>query len=481
MKFQHFCQVNADGDHITGGGFWGHCNLDDGSDCPYVETFRSCTTSKGASGECRPATLCVGVRKDDESSDRCVIEDGSAGGRRGVCCPDRVKNDITIQISDFKFDDIATATSVSVDDVSNFIGSRILLDSVGGKSPSPDDGAELDEAEAFHLQFNRPVSDSLFIDQRARDLLRTASGLQADNALSSAEAGIGLRMFDSDSSQAIDDICPWTPAPRCGSGGGGGATYRALDGTCNNLREGNYGRAMTPYQRILLPEYGDGTIHLPRRSRSGNVELPSARQLSQRMMGDSDVADDIQTVLVMQMGQFVDHDLTSTPTSSSKCCSKESSSTSFDGDKCFPIPIPEDDPFWRGRKTCMSFARSLASPGLKCELEFRQQMNQITHWLDGSNIYGSSDKAAAQLRSFIGGKLKDTARSRRHGNSLPSCNRQRNPDEIPMCRDCKTCFIAGELDATSNIHVPSTQHSTLQCICLSFQETHAQMSRSIWP
>ena len=50
----------------------------------------------------------------------------------------------------------------------------------------------------------------------------------------------------------------------------------------------------------------------------------------------------------------------------------------------------------------MSFARSLASPGLKCELEFRQQMNQITHWLDGSNIYGSSDEAAAQLRSFVG-------------------------------------------------------------------------------
>merc|ERR1719471_502515 len=33
----------------------------------------------------------------------------------------------------------------------------------------------------------------------------------------------------------------------------------------------------------------------------------------------------------------------------------------------WPIPNPEDDPFWRGRKTCMSFARSLASPGLKCE------------------------------------------------------------------------------------------------------------------
>ena len=123
-----------------------------------------------------------------------------------------------------------------------------------------------------------------------------------------------------------------------------GAKYRTIDGTCNNLKEGNYGRAMTPYQRILLPEYGDGTIHLPRRSQSGNAELPSARQLSRRMTADSNVGDsDVHTVLVMQMGQFIDHDLTSTPTSSSKCCSKESSSSSFDGDKCFPIPIPDDE------------------------------------------------------------------------------------------------------------------------------------------
>jgi hypothetical protein len=88
------------------------------------------------------------------------------------------------------------------------------------------------------------------------------------------------------------------------------------------------------------------------------------------------VADDLQTVLLMQMGQFIDHDITSTPTSSSSCCKKGGKGIpdTFDGDKCFPITIPVDDPFWKGRKTCMSFARSLASPGLKCELEFRQQV-----------------------------------------------------------------------------------------------------------
>ncbi len=49
-------------------------------------------------------------------------------------------------------------------------------------------------------------------------------------------------------------------------------------------------------------------------------------------------------------------------------------SDSFDTKKCFPIEIPSDDPFWKGRKTCMSFSRSLAAPTLKCSLEFQQQV-----------------------------------------------------------------------------------------------------------
>ena len=33
------------------------------------------------------------------------------------------------------------------------------------------------------------------------------------------------------------------------------------------------------------------------------------------------------------------------------------------------------------------------------------QVNQITHWLDGSNIYGSEDNEASELRAFVGGRL----------------------------------------------------------------------------
>ena len=44
-------------------------------------------------------------------------------------------------------------------------------------------------------------------------------------------------------------------------------------------------------------------------------------------------------------------------------------------------------------------------------------MNQLTHWLDASNIYGSDVHEALLLRSQNGGKLKVT----RDGNMLPRC------------------------------------------------------------
>ncbi len=79
----------------------------------------------------------------------------------------------------------------------------------------------------------------------------------------------------------------------------------------------------------------------------------------------------------MQMGQFVDHDITHTPNHGVGCCASGGQmprSGSVDEEKCFPIPVSSRDPFWKGRKRCMSFARSLASPGLTCGLQFRQQV-----------------------------------------------------------------------------------------------------------
>ena len=48
-------------------------------------------------------------------------------------------------------------------------------------------------------------------------------------------------------------------------------------------------------------------------------------------------------------------------------------------------------------------------------------MNQISHWLDASNVYSSEEEIADNLRSKIGGRLRSTPVSG-HGDNLPTCN-----------------------------------------------------------
>ena len=83
-------------------------------------------------------------------------------------------------------------------------------------------------------------------------------------------------------------------------------------------------------------------------------------------------------------------------------------------------------------------------------------MNQITHWLDASNVYGSSNFDSRKLRSFTGGRLKDTKPSSPRSSSrpneklsknvLPTCARESksNRENIGMCKQCKHCFFAGK-------------------------------------
>ena len=56
-------------------------------------------------------------------------------------------------------------------------------------------------------------------------------------------------------------------------------TIRSLDGSCNNLGEPNFGRALTPFQRVSDAEYAPRTVFGPRVSKNGN-DLPSARLIS---------------------------------------------------------------------------------------------------------------------------------------------------------------------------------------------------------
>ncbi|ELT88406.1 hypothetical protein CAPTEDRAFT_72445, partial [Capitella teleta] len=208
--------------------------------------------------------------------------------------------------------------------------------------------------------------------------------------------------------------------------------YRSLDGTCNNLYRPLIGRAFTPFSRFLTPQYGDGVQSL-RLSRDGSP-LPEARRVSFSIAESKSVPHHVNTLMLMQWGQFLDHDLTLT------AISKIATDPT-----CAPIKIPSDDPSFFG-KQCLEFVRSQEVPNLNCTLGPREQLNQITSYIDASNVYGSTVEDANGLRDLS---------NPRRGKLLQSVHPQNDKLKklLPTTKEnaeCnkhepgKTCFHAGD-------------------------------------
>ena len=77
---------------------------------------------------------------------------------------------------------------------------------------------------------------------------------------------------------------------------------------------------------------------------------------------------------------------------------------------------------------------------IDCQPGPLQQVNQISHWLDGSNIYGSSREETIELRTFQGGLLKTSRPSNGRGELLP----RDFEEECPGGRTT-SCFKAGKI------------------------------------
>ncbi|UYV81294.1 hypothetical protein LAZ67_20000679 [Cordylochernes scorpioides] len=228
--------------------------------------------------------------------------------------------------------------------------------------------------------------------------------------------------------------------------------YRSADGSCNNLEFREWGRSFTALQRFLPPAYADGMSE-PRIAQDRGP-MPSAREVSMMAVPDRDVPDARTSLMLMQWAQFVDHDLTLTTLTRSQegfgllCCHPEiQSNPRLMHPACLPITIPTNDPFYGPLgQTCMEFVRSLPAPRPDCTLGKyviryysrdrtikkrarifliykihlllsltamqnigsgpREQMNQLTAYLDGSNVYGSTQKQSQDLREMEGGKWK---------------------------------------------------------------------------
>ncbi|KAK2576901.1 hypothetical protein KPH14_005526 [Odynerus spinipes] len=229
--------------------------------------------------------------------------------------------------------------------------------------------------------------------------------------------------------------------------------YRSFDGSCNRPKQ--WGSALTPFRRVLPADYADG-IDSPRKARSGN-ELPSAREVSLKVHKPSPSSNPSFTVMLAVFGQFLDHDITATAISqgvngsSISCCPP-----SIGHPECFPVTVGSGDPVYDVTgKTCMEFVRSAPAP--QCKIGPREQLNQVTAFIDGSAIYGSDWRTAHDLREFSGGRLR---------MQITPDNRTLLPASLNPNDGCnrdeertrgRYCFIAGDPRANENLHL-TTMH-----------------------
>ncbi len=221
---------------------------------------------------------------------------------------------------------------------------------------------------------------------------------------------------------------PATNQPANPAGGGitiptSTAGVRTYDGTGNNVNNTELGSVGEQLRRVAPAEYEDGVSSPAGATRANPREISNALATQ-----TTDKASDRQlSAFVYVWGQFIDHDisLTISPTT---------------GKETLNISIPVGDPFFDADGSgdaVLKFTRSsydsatgdsVANP--------RQQVNEISAWIDGSMVYGSSQLTADSLRTFVGGRMKTS-----EGNLLPL--------------SASGMFSAGDIRANENIELTS--------------------------
>ncbi len=208
---------------------------------------------------------------------------------------------------------------------------------------------------------------------------------------------------------------------------------RTYDGTSNNIDNPKWGASFIHLQRITEPDYADGISIL-----AGPLR-PSARQVSnivldqpedQSMPNPYGASD-----FVWQWGQFLDHDIDLTDGST---------------DEAANIKVPGGDPYFDPDGTgaaVIRFNRALYDPLTGTDLANpREQENEITSWIDASNVYGSDDARAAALRVGPDSPFLKTS----DGNLLPF-----NVDNLSNANgfvaDPTTLFLAGDVRANEQL------------------------------
>jgi hypothetical protein len=203
----------------------------------------------------------------------------------------------------------------------------------------------------------------------------------------------------------------------------GAAEYRSLDGSGNNVAHPDWGKAGTPYKRVAPTAYGDGVGSI--------ADGPNARYVSNRVfndIGQNIFSERGVTQWAWTWGQFMDHTFGLAESST------ESS----------PIAFNAADPLETFENTlgAISFKRDKQVDG--------QQVNTVSSYIDGWNVYGGTGDRLEWLRDGAHLLLPDgylpTAAARGDAASAPSMAVDGGLRSHPQDR-----VVAGDVRANENI------------------------------
>ncbi|XP_063305711.1 myeloperoxidase-like [Pelobates fuscus] len=183
------------------------------------------------------------------------------------------------------------------------------------------------------------------------------------------------------------------------------SNYRTMNGECNNRIRPGLGAANTGYKRLLPAQYEDG-FSLPQGWTENKLyngfPLPLARAVSNEIVQfptENLKLDESRSLMFMQWGQWVDHDLdlaAASPARSSFSNGVDCETSCVKENPCFPLKIPPNDPRIKNQSDCIPFFRSAPVCNL---FPVREQINTLTAYIDGSQVYGSDATTAEKLRN----------------------------------------------------------------------------------
>ena len=230
----------------------------------------------------------------------------------------------------------------------------------------------------------------------------------------------------------------------------GFTSFYSVDGTNNNFLEPDYGSVGSDQFNIAPIDYGDGI------SSPAGANRPNARVISNTLaQQDGIIESDLGlTNLSWVFGQFVDHDIILSP---------ENAELEVE------IHVPTGDPFLDPDGTgqvVIPLDSTAFTEGTGTDINNPAQIpNNITAWLDGSNIYGSDQERNDYLRQGSGGLLKVT-----DGDLLPFADESFD-NANPTRQDPTSLYAAGDIRANEN--------SALASMHTLFVREHNRLAREL--